>query len=108
MTDGTVLIQEILTGTWQRLTPDINGSYLHGTWSTLDVDIPEGHGGALVSTDYVLSFGRRLLVAVSLAIDAFAATGAKDADMSELVRWKIDGETCGTAWKMMDIPSGLK
>jgi hypothetical protein len=43
LTDGTVLVQELLTGTWRRLTPDIDGSYLHGTWSTIAA-MPAGYG----------------------------------------------------------------
>src|SRR5215471_5246497 len=36
LTDGTVLAERVLdlSGTeWWKLTPDINGSYLNGTWS---------------------------------------------------------------------------
>ncbi|HEY0194065.1 MAG TPA: hypothetical protein VGC42_23265 [Kofleriaceae bacterium] len=35
LTDGTVLVSDISTKTWRKLTPDINGSYLHGTWTTI-------------------------------------------------------------------------
>jgi autotransporter-associated beta strand protein len=33
--DGTVMCQNSGTATWYRLTPDIHGSYLNGTWTTL-------------------------------------------------------------------------
>ncbi|HWZ81949.1 MAG TPA: kelch repeat-containing protein [Terriglobales bacterium] len=35
LTDGTVLFQGAIHSRWYKLTPDINGSYLNGTWSTL-------------------------------------------------------------------------
>jgi Kelch motif len=35
LTDGRVMVQEEATAHWHALTPDSNGSYLNGTWSTL-------------------------------------------------------------------------
>jgi hypothetical protein len=35
LTDGTVLVQEVSTPQWFRLTPDENGGYEHGTWSQI-------------------------------------------------------------------------
>ena len=35
LTDGTVLVQELATANWYKLTPDNKGSYVNGTWSTL-------------------------------------------------------------------------
>jgi hypothetical protein len=35
MTDGTVLVQDAGTPDWWRLTPDIFGSYINGTWSAV-------------------------------------------------------------------------
>ena len=36
LTDGSVIAQNSGTSTaWYRLTPDIHGSYLHGTWQTM-------------------------------------------------------------------------
>ena len=35
LTDGTVMGQNSGNTTWYQLTPDIHGSYLNGTWSTL-------------------------------------------------------------------------
>ena len=40
LTDGTVIAQEVHsnglgTGIWYRLTPDINGSYINGTWTQI-------------------------------------------------------------------------
>jgi hypothetical protein len=35
LTDGTVMVHEYGNNNWWRLTPDINGSYLNGTWFQL-------------------------------------------------------------------------
>jgi hypothetical protein len=35
LTDGTVLAQGVSTNHWYRLTPDANGDYANGTWSTM-------------------------------------------------------------------------
>ncbi len=35
LTDGTVMAQGVSTNQWYRLTPDGNGSYVSGTWTTL-------------------------------------------------------------------------
>jgi hypothetical protein len=35
LTDGTVMFQGNAGNDWWKLTPDINGSYLHGTWTQL-------------------------------------------------------------------------
>jgi hypothetical protein len=36
LTDGTVLVQNAASlGAWYRLTPDSNGSYVNGTWSSI-------------------------------------------------------------------------
>ena len=48
LTDGTVMVQALTTqGTgsraWWRLTPDIQGSYITGTWSQL-ASLPTGYG----------------------------------------------------------------
>jgi hypothetical protein len=35
LTDGTILVQSYNGQTWMKLTPDIHGSYINGTWTTL-------------------------------------------------------------------------
>jgi hypothetical protein len=42
LTDGTVIVSEVSTNRWWRLTPDINGSYLTGTWSQIAA-MPTGY-----------------------------------------------------------------
>ena len=42
LTDGTVLAQGANESDWWKLTPDINGSYLRGTWSQM-ASLPIGY-----------------------------------------------------------------
>lgn len=42
LTDGTVIISEVSTNRWWRLTPDIQGNYLTGTWSQI-ASMPAGY-----------------------------------------------------------------
>ena len=42
LTDGTVMCQGGAESDWWKLTPDINGSYLNGTWSQL-ATLPSGY-----------------------------------------------------------------
>jgi hypothetical protein len=35
LTDGTILVQSYNGQSWMKLTPDIHGSYINGTWTTL-------------------------------------------------------------------------
>ena len=37
LSDGTVMAQEYAGAVWHRLTPDSNGSYLHGVWDVTPV-----------------------------------------------------------------------
>src|SRR5262249_3234433 len=41
LTDGTVMCHQYNSNSWRRLTPDINGSYANGTWSSL-ANMPNG------------------------------------------------------------------
>jgi Kelch motif protein len=42
LTDGTVMMHEYNSTAWWRLTPDITGSYINGTWSALG-SMPSGY-----------------------------------------------------------------
>jgi hypothetical protein len=42
LTDGSVIISEVSTNRWWRLRPNINGSYLNGTWSQI-ASMPAGY-----------------------------------------------------------------
>jgi hypothetical protein len=35
LTDGTIMMHEACGSRWFRLAPDVNGSYVNGTWSQL-------------------------------------------------------------------------
>src|SRR5215213_6911706 len=39
LTDGSVLAQGVSTNQWYRLTPDTNGSYQNGSWTTLAASV---------------------------------------------------------------------
>jgi len=56
LTDGTVMVQQLFTGNWWRLTPDITGSYINGTWSQL-ASMPAGYA-PLYYASAVLPDGR--------------------------------------------------
>ena len=43
LTDGTVIVQVGKTQTWYRLSPNINGSYVNGSVSTI-APLPSGYG----------------------------------------------------------------
>ena len=61
LTDGTVMAQQMqtsgyATGQWWRLTPDITGSYVNGTWTSLTT-MPSGYS-PLYFASAVLADGR--------------------------------------------------
>jgi hypothetical protein len=56
MTDGTVIAMRPCTGLWYKLTPDITGSYLNGTWTQI-ATMPSGYG-PLFGGSAVLPDGR--------------------------------------------------
>jgi hypothetical protein len=61
MTDGTVLAQAIIdTGRWFKLTPDINGSYLNGTWTEIK-SLPVGYAPRAFASA-VLADGRLVII----------------------------------------------
>ena len=35
LTDGTIMMHQYNSGKWWRLTPDITGNYVNGTWTAL-------------------------------------------------------------------------
>ena len=61
LTDGTVMAQDgIYHNMWWKLTPDINGSYLNGTWTQL-ASLPVSYSPA-GSAEAVLADGRVVVV----------------------------------------------
>lgn len=59
LTDGTVIVQQIESPNWSKLTPDSSGSYINGTWSTI-ASMPSGYG-PLYYASAVLPDGRVLV-----------------------------------------------
>ena len=60
MTDGTVMVNESCAGNWYRLTPDIFGSYVNGTWSQA-ASMPAGYAPSDFSSA-VLADGRLVVI----------------------------------------------
>src|ERR1700689_5471666 len=60
MTDGTVIFQGNSQSDWWKLTPDIKGSYLNGTWSQV-ASLPSGYV-PLYFASAVLADGRLVIV----------------------------------------------
>ena len=56
LTDGTVMVHNSDTSAWWKLTPDIAGDYVHGTWTQL-ASLPAGYG-PLYYASAVLADGR--------------------------------------------------
>jgi hypothetical protein len=59
LTDGTIMVHEICSSNWHRLTPDNKGSYLNGTWSKM-ASMPSNYG-PLYFASQVLPDGRVLV-----------------------------------------------
>lgn len=64
LTDGTVMAQQLTnngfgTGSWWKLTPDLTGSYINGTWTQL-ASLPSGYA-PLYYASAVLPDGRVLV-----------------------------------------------
>jgi hypothetical protein len=59
MTDGTVVVQGNGNSDWWKLTPDINGSYLNGTWTQV-ASLPSGYSPSAMASA-VLADGRLII-----------------------------------------------
>ena len=60
LTDGTVMVHQIASRHWWKLTPDTSGNYLDGTWSPL-ADMPAGYA-PLYYASAVLPDGRVIVM----------------------------------------------
>src|SRR6266480_1076060 len=72
LTDGSVMCQANSSSDWWKLTPDINGSYLNGTWSQLD-SLPSGYSPH-DSASSVLADGRVVIVGGEYNFGQFTLT----------------------------------
>jgi len=59
LTDGTVIVHEYCTPNWHRLTPDLTGSYVNGTWSKIN-SMPSDYAPLYFASE-VLPDGRVLV-----------------------------------------------
>ena len=72
MTDGTIMVQGNGSADWWKLTPDINGNYVNGTWKQL-ASLPAGY----VPADFasaVLADGRLVITGGEYNSNQFALT----------------------------------
>ncbi len=72
LTDGTVMFQGNNSATWSKLTPDISGSYLNGTWSQL-ASLPSGYSPDDFASS-VLADGRVVIVGGEYNFNNFTLT----------------------------------
>lgn len=76
LTDGTVMVQELATNNWNRLTPDAAGSYINGSWSARATST----NGPTYYASAVLADGR---VIIAGGEDNFGSNGV-DIDAAEI------------------------
>jgi hypothetical protein len=91
LTDGTVMAQNSETPHWWKLTPDIAGSYVNGTWSAL----ADGPNGPLYFASAVLRDGR-----VFVAGGEYNSSGGSD-----ILAAEIYNPTTNT-WTTLPTPAG--
>ncbi len=72
MTDGTVIYQGNNLSDWYKLTPDITGSYVNGTWSQI-ASLPSGYVPDAFASD-VLADGRLVIMGGEYNNGDFALT----------------------------------
>ncbi len=72
LTDGTVMVQGNNGNDWWKLTPDITGSYVNGTWTQL-ASLPSGYD-PYAEASAVLADGRLIIEGGEYNFGAFALT----------------------------------
>jgi hypothetical protein len=72
LTDGTVMFQGNSLSSWYKLTPDISGSYVNGTWTKL-ASLPAGYSPDAFASS-VLADGRVLIEGGEYNNGAFVLT----------------------------------
>lgn len=93
LTDGTLMFQGNAENDWWKLTPDINGSYLNGTWSQL-ASLPKGYEPDAFASA-VLADGRLIIEGGEYNFGAFTLTN----------QGAIYDPAANT-WTTVDPPSG--
>ena len=76
LTDGTVIVQQMNSRQWYRLTPDRTGSYVNGTWTVVPL-MPSGYAPNEFASA-VLADGRLLIIGgkFNLGVSADTPRGA--------------------------------
>lgn len=95
LTDGSVMVQDNGSSNWTRLTPDLQGHYINGTWSALN----PMHDARAFYSSQVLQDGR-----VFVAGGEYGAAGAQF--VSSGARAEIF-DPVGNAWTQINPPSSL-
>jgi len=72
LTDGTVMAQGNNDNDWWKLTPDINGSYVNGTWTQL-ASLPAGYA-PYANASAVLADGRLVIIGGEYNFGVFTLT----------------------------------
>jgi hypothetical protein len=72
LTDGTILFQGNSNSDWWKLTPDVNGSYVNGTWSQ-QASLPAGYSPYAFASA-VLADGRVVIAGGEYNENVFAFT----------------------------------
>jgi hypothetical protein len=105
LTDGTVMVQDqgaknSGSRDWWRLTPDLNGSYLNGTWSKL-ASLPAGYS-PLYFASAVLPDGRVIIEGgqYNNGQQVFTNLGAIFNPLTN--EWTPVPPPTGSAWSMID------
>jgi hypothetical protein len=93
LTDGTVLAQSFNDKDWYKLTPDINGSYVNGTWSKM-ASLPAGYA-PYAQTEAVFADGRVIVAGGEYNNGEFAFT-------NETVIY----DPLANTWTKIDPPKG--
>ena len=73
LTDGSVIVHQACSGNWYKLTPDITGNYVNGTWSQI-APMPAGYA-PLYFASQVLNDGRVSSTAANTTPAAAAPSG---------------------------------
>jgi hypothetical protein len=93
LTDGTVIVHQTSSRNWFRLTPDINGSYINGTWSQI-ASLPSGYAP--------LYFGSAVLADGNVIIEG----GEYNNGTSTWTTLGAYYDSVANAWTSVTPPSG--
>jgi hypothetical protein len=99
LTDGAVMLQSNAPYVWYKLTPDINGSYVNGTWSK-PAHTPVGYSPS-ASSGAILPDGRMVITGGEYNYSAKAKTWIFDLDTQSAVY-----DPVANRWSVFNGPKG--